>query len=140
MQRALIFTNNSRRNSLSKVVSSALGSVGNKQRYDATWCSVFELQNKEYSDQNILFLIFFFNGYIRNIGKFSGQGLNLNRNSNLKQNCGNNGSLHPLHRARDGTHDPNCCSQLLNPLCQSGNSQHTSFLKHSFIGCLKSFA
>ena len=46
IQGTLIFTNNSRRNSLSKVVSSALGRVGNKQRYDATWWRVLELQNK----------------------------------------------------------------------------------------------
>lgn len=42
-----MFTSNSRRNSLSKVVSSFLGSVGKRQRYDATWWSVFELQNGE---------------------------------------------------------------------------------------------
>lgn len=56
IQRTLIFTSNSRRNSLSKVVSSFFGRVGNKQRYDATWWSVFELQNKGYSAEEEYFI------------------------------------------------------------------------------------
>ena len=80
----------------------------------------------QFSCFHVVFKFDFFNGHAPGIWKFPGQGLNLSYSCNLHRSCGNAASFNPLRWARDQTctspSEPSCCSQILNPLHQSGNA------------------